>query len=557
MTPPIDVPRDQLLQVLRTRFGHREFRPGQQEIIRNLLDGHDVLAVLPTGAGKSLAYQLTSQFLHGLTIVVSPLLALIEDQLNTLSALGIASESLSSTQSDAENARALERAAGGEVKLLYVTPERLENAEIMRRIREQVSLFVVDEAHSISEWGHSFRPAYLNLRMAIEELGRPVILSLTATANTWVRRDIVEHLGMREPTVVVRGTDRPNLFLEVIPVDAKRQDRAILKQLFDGELAPQLPEPLREVMQGAGIIYTATTRAAQETAHWLREWGISADYYHGQRRKSDRERVQAAFMAGEVRVIAATNAFGLGVDRADVRFVIHRDIPPSVEEYYQEAGRAGRDGQLARCVLLYFPGDLGQAAFFAASAPLSVEDLERGRKSLLAVRNGRLRDLEAATDLSTTDLLRVVDLFESEGLLRVRRGRYQLRVDDFDVSSISLEREQRRRDYDRGRLEVMRTYAELRECRRRYILNYFGEDLPTERCERCDVDLTHARPSQPAPNRGDSRFAISDRVVHVSLGEGIVQRVTADALSVMFDKVGYKTLALDLVEAEHLLEKIA
>ncbi|MBV9582475.1 MAG: ATP-dependent DNA helicase RecQ, partial [Chloroflexi bacterium] len=337
----------QTVQILHSRFGHADFRPGQEEVIRNLLARRDVLAVLPTGAGKSLAYQLTSQLLIGVTVVVSPLLALMHDQLNALAQLDIPAESLSSTQSDSDNESALERTTSGEAQLLYLTPERLENPEVVRRLRGHVALLVVDEAHSISEWGHSFRPAYLNVRAAIEELGRPVVLALTATANAWVRRDIVQHLGMREPTVVVRETDRPNLFLEVIRVEDKRQDRAVLQQIFQGELAPELPDTLREAMRGSGIIYTATTRAAQQTAHWLREWGISADYYHGQRRKSDRERVQAAFMSGEVRVIAATNAFGLGVDKPDIRFVIHREIPPSVEEYYQEAGRAGRDDQLA------------------------------------------------------------------------------------------------------------------------------------------------------------------------------------------------------------------
>jgi ATP-dependent DNA helicase RecQ len=555
----VHVPRAALLEALRARFGHPSFRAGQEEIIRSLFEQRDVLAVLPTGAGKSVVYELAAQFLAGLSIVVSPLLALMKDQVDALAAAGVDARALNSAQSESAMEEALDSATRGDTRLLYVTPERFDNVDFVHRLCEvSVSLFVVDEAHSISEWGHSFRPAYLSLSSAIAQLGRPPVLALTATATPWVRRDIIEQLGMREPHIVVRDTDRPNLFLEVVRVEEERQDRTILQQLFEGELSSALPESLREVMHGSGIIYTATTRAAEETAGWLTQWGISADYYHGRRTKTDRERVQSAFMEGHVQVIAATNAFGLGIDKPDVRFVIHRDIPPSLEAYYQEAGRAGRDGNLARCVLIYRVGDLGRAAFLAGGGELSREDVARGRAGLVSLRTATPRELQTATGLGRADVERLLELLESEGIVSRSRGRYRLLVDDFDETAVPLEREEQRRAYERSRLDMMRGYAELRECRRRYILNYFGEDSEWERCGRCDVDAQHAASGTGSAAHTDpvAPFAIHDRVVHASLGEGVVQRVSGDTLSVLFDKVGYKTLGTDIVQEQHLLRKL-
>jgi ATP-dependent DNA helicase RecQ len=552
-----DVSDAALRQVLRDRFGHTMFRPGQREVVRSLLDGADVLAVLPTGAGKSLVYQLTAQFLPGVTLVISPLLALMKDQVDSLTELGLDAGAINSLQSADAAQEVLEQARRGETKLLYVTPERLDDAEFVNQVLQiGVSLFVVDEAHSISEWGHSFRPAYLGLAHAHQQLRGAPILALTATATQWVRRDIVERLDMRDPVVIVRGTDRPNLFLEVVRVEEEHQDAKFLRGLMAGDM-PVGARELREVMHGSGIIYTATTRAAQETAAWLQEWGISADYYHGRLKKSDRERVQGAFMDGEVRVIVATNAFGLGVDKPDVRFVIHRDSPASVEAYYQEAGRAGRDGEPARCVLIYRPGDLGQAAFLAGTGQLTLDDVECGRRGLLALRDGTVREMEAISGLTRADLLRLLEVFEDEGIVSVRRGRIRPLVDDFDPTTISLQREEQRRAYERSRLEMMRGYAELRDCRRRYILNYFGEEPDWQRCERCDVDLVRMSVGRSGPPPRANGFEINERVEHVTLGQGTIQRVVGDTLTVLFDGVGYKTLAVDLVEAQQLLHKIS
>jgi ATP-dependent DNA helicase RecQ len=556
----VQVSPDDLETLLAQRFGHDAFRPGQERIVRDLLDGRDVLAVLPTGAGKSLVYELAAQFLPGVTIVVTPLLALMQDQMASMEAIGVEAGAVSSVQSAGATEDALEKAEQGEQKLLYVTPERFENAAFMDQARGmQVSLLVVDEAHCISQWGHSFRPAYLLLGDAARQLGRPTLLALTATAAPMVRQEIIDRLGMRGPDVVVQGVDRANLFLEVRRVDDEREDRGLLEELMtgDGDRYPsQLGERLRQAMQGSGIIYTATTKAARQTARWLTEWGIAADYYHGQRKKADRLRVQEAFMADELRVIVATNAFGLGIDKPDIRFVLHRDVPANLEAYYQEAGRAGRDGEFARCVLIYRPAELGRAAFLAGSAHLTRDDVARGREGLLKTPNGTLRELEAATGLSKADLAGLLGMLKKDGIVAERRGRVRLLVPDFDVEQVALEDEEERKAYERSRWEMMRAYAETESCRRRFILTYFGEAYEPSRCDHCDNDVLHPAAAEPdaAATEADIPFAMQTQVTHATFGDGVVQRVDGDTITVLFDTVGYKTLSSALVEEQGLLK---
>jgi ATP-dependent DNA helicase RecQ len=557
----LQVSPDELQARLVEQFGHTTFRPGQERIIRDLMDGRDVLAVLPTGAGKSLVYELAAQYLPGVTIVVSPLLALMQDQAAQMEAVGVAVGMVNSLQSAGATDAALEKAEQGEEKLLYVTPERFENAEFMEQVQQMtVSLLVIDEAHCISQWGHSFRPAYLLLGDVALQLGRPTILALTATASPMVRQEIVDRLGMRRPDVVVQGVDRPNLFLEVRRVDDEREDRGLLEELLTGDggrYPAALGDRLQQAMQGSGIIYTATTNAARETARWLKEWGIAADYYHGQRKKADRLRVQAAFMAGELRVIVATNAFGLGIDKPDVRFVVHRDIPANLDAYYQEAGRAGRDGEFARCLLIYRPAELGRAAFLAGSAHISRDDVVRARAGLRAAAGGTLRELEEATGLSKGILAGVLGMLKKDGIVAERRGRVRLLVPDFDVEQVALEDEEQRKAYERSRWEMMRGYAETDSCRRRYILTYFGDTYERQHCDACDNDILHPpalAPDSAEATARDQPFAPQAHVAHAAFGPGTVQRVDGDTLTVLFDAVGYKTLSTALVQEQGLLK---
>ncbi len=555
------VDRSDVIRVLREEFGFTTFRPGQERVIRDVLAGRDALAILSTGAGKSLTYQLTAQLLPGPTVVVSPLIALMQDQIDAMAARGLAASVINSTLSDAEAERELAKLRSGEARLLYVTPERLANDQFVALMRSfTISLFVVDEAHCISEWGHSFRPAYLNLRAAAEQLGRPTILALTATATPWVRRDIVERLGMRDPDVVVRGIDRPNLFFEVVRVETAMAEQQTLVELLRGggrRYPPELSEQLAEAMRGSGIIYTATTKQARATAELLQENGIAADYYHGQRRKSDRERVQGAFMAGDLQVISATKAFGMGVDKPDVRFVIHQDVPGSVEEYYQEAGRAGRDGGFARCTIIYRPADLGLAAFLAGSGQLTVDDVAKGRAALVDLPSTTRRELAASSGLSLVDVARLIDVLQRHGLVEERRGRLRLRATDFDPAAVSLSSEERRHAYERSQLEMMARYVDLAECRRRYILNYFGEEDEGESCGRCDNDVPAAderRVTIAEPESVSVPFGLGDVVEHAAWGRGVVEQVQDASITVLFDSVGYRTLDAAVVQERGLLE---
>ena len=570
--PQLETPtRQEILSLLHARFGHRRFRPGQEDVLQALLTGRDVLALLPTGAGKSLVFQIASQILPGLTIVVSPLLALMRDQEESLEERGVEVAVINSTLSESAAEAELARVERGEARLLYVTPERFLDQDFTEVVRKlPVSLLAVDEAHCVSEWGHSFRPAYLALGPAVRRLGRPIVLALTATATPWVRRDIVEQLAMRDPEIVVRGCDRPNLFFSVQRVESDADEYRALRRLLgptdeavDAGQAGALIDDGRAAFAGPGIIYTATTKAARETAEWLRDWGIAADFYHGQRTKRDRARVQDAFMAGELRVIAATNAFGLGIDKPDVRFVIHRDVPASLEAYYQEAGRAGRDGDEAYCLLLFGTADLGRAAFLSGGGRLDRDDI--GRICTALVEHGELspRKLAALSGLSASVFLRVTSALEHEGVVGRRRGRLRLLAAACDADTVSLEAEERRRAYESSRLAMMRGYAETAACRREYIMNYFGEAYDPSQCQMCDNSLTHTAsvgqasvgqtPGNQAP---DGPFSIGELVRHASWGQGLVERTTADSVTVLFDDVGFKTLDVELVQRKGLLEPV-
>jgi len=337
-----------LEHVLREVFGYQQFRPGQAEIISAIVSGRDVLGVLPTGSGKSLCYQLPAVLSHGVTIVVSPLIALMHDQVSALQRRGIASTAITSALGSEEIAFRIRAAQQGQVRLLYIAPERLESRVFLEELRKVViERVVVDEAHCISQWGHDFRPAYRRIRMLTTVLGRKQLVALTATATPSVQQDIVAQLGMHDPVVHVGNFDRPNLEFHVAECPKEKGYQQKVARLADAI----------ERCTGAAIVYAGTRRATETIASLLRSFGINARAYHAGLPGALRTQAHEWFMVESAPVLVATVAFGMGIDKADVRLVAHCDLPLSLEHYYQEAGRAGRDGQRALCLLLYAHGD--------------------------------------------------------------------------------------------------------------------------------------------------------------------------------------------------------
>src|SRR4051794_17792176 len=385
--------RARIERAAREVLGFERLRPGQPEAIESVLAGTDTLAVLSTGSGKSAIYQLAGLLTTGATLVISPLIALQRDQVDALRDRALSAAQLNSSVPEGERADALADLADDALEFLFLAPEQLANADVLDELAASApSLVVVDEAHCISEWGHDFRPDYLRLGTAIETLGHPPVLALTATAAPPVREEIVERLGLRDPELVVRGFDRPNLDLAVERFhDARRKDEALL------EAVAAAAKP--------GIVYAATRKRTEELAATLAERGIEACAYHAGLKKSDREAAQERFMDSALDVIVATTAFGMGVDKADVRFVVHAEVPESVDSYYQEVGRAGRDGEPAQAVLFYRAEDLGLRRFFAGSGHVGVDEL-----SEVAEVVGASRDpiepgvLQERTELSQTKI---------------------------------------------------------------------------------------------------------------------------------------------------------
>lgn len=379
--------------VLAERFGYGEFRPGQRAVVSAVLDGRDCLAVMPTGAGKSLCYQVPAVVLPGLTVVVSPLVSLMADQVRGLSQAGVRGAFLNSSLTPGQQAEVLRRAAAGAYDLMYVAPERLADPRFAEFAQSAaIPLVAVDEAHCVSQWGQDFRPSYLAIGDFIAALPtRPVVAALTATATERVRDDIVRLLGLRDPALTVTGFDRPNLRFAV----ERREPKQKLARL-DGFIDERRSE--------SGIIYCSKRATVEEVCDHLRERGIPATRYHAGLTKEERERNQRAFVNDEAPVMVATNAFGMGIDKSNVSYVAHFNMPGSVEAYYQEAGRAGRDGSPADCLLLWCDGDIATGRFFieqeSAHEALTPEEAE-------VVRAERRRMLEAMVGYCyTTDCLR-------------------------------------------------------------------------------------------------------------------------------------------------------
>ena len=459
------------LGVLREVFGYPELRDGQARVL-DTLRGADVLAVMPTGSGKSLCYVLPALEL-GRTVVVSPLIALMQDQVETLEAAGVAATFINSNLNRGEQNQRYQAFVRGETQLLYVAPERFANPLFTQGLaRAGVELFAVDEAHCISEWGHNFRPDYLQLGEIRERLGQPRTLALTATANPQVRRDILQRLGLAGSAhEVVTTVDRPNLTFAVVPLAGMPERR---QWLVDYARARQ---------GQSGIVYARTRRNVEEIAATLQAAGVEAEAYHAGLDRVHRSAVQRRFTVGETPVIVATNAFGMGIDKPDVRFVVHVQLPPRIEAYYQEAGRAGRDGDPAECTLLYARRDrAAQQRFIDMEHPddATVRDAWRRWIEIANRESGRLPFDVGNADPEQFGL--IVSALRDSGLL----DPVELKLRSLDPEApIDTSAVSRHRDYAEARLREMTEYAETKSCRRALVLRYFGEQPPPQ-CGNCD-----------------------------------------------------------------------
>jgi ATP-dependent DNA helicase RecQ len=488
---------DRAHQLLHERFGYQDFRPGQEAIIGALLQGQHVLTVMPTGSGKSLCYQLPALLNEGCTLVISPLIALMKDQVDSLQAHGIAATFVNSSLSPQEQQERLYACRAEHYKLLYIAPERFRSQRFLDTIAQtRVSLFAVDEAHCISQWGHDFRPDYLRLRQAIEYLQQPQVLALTATATVEVQDDIVQQLGCDAMQRFVSGFDRPNLTYRVLGVKGQATKFKVLGEILDAQ------------EEGSSIIYAATRRAVEEIASFLHERGTEALIYHAGLRDAERQRTQDAFMEGQCRLIVATNAFGMGVDKPDVRCVIHFNLPRSMEAYYQEAGRAGRDGLPAECVLLFSYGDVKIQEFlleqsypardllqevYGLIAALSRERAEIPIRALLPLCRRSVSEMHLAACarlLERAGYIERVSVYDNADDLSSGTPNTLVRLAGDSVAPHRLVIDdnalQQRKQLELQKIRRMVGYANARQCRRQKMLAYFGERWDKPNCASCD-----------------------------------------------------------------------
>ncbi|MCA1573792.1 MAG: ATP-dependent DNA helicase [Acidobacteria bacterium] len=487
---------------LRMHFGFDDFREGQREVIGAILDGKDAVVVMPTGSGKSLCYQLPAMMLGGATVVVSPLIALMKDQVDALRSRQLPATFINSSIAPAEQWARINALRRGQFKLVYVAPERFRSSNFVAAVQSiGVSLFAIDEAHCISTWGHDFRPDYLRLKSVLQSLGTVQTLALTATATPYVRSDIIQQLGLSKPETFVSGFDRPNLSIDVVQTETEREKVARIKRLA-------------KTHDGSGIVYASTRKAVEQVASQLQQQGLHVVTYHAGMSDSARVKAQESFMAGQTQMIVATNAFGMGIDKPDIRFVVHYQMPGSIEAYYQEIGRAGRDGLPSSCVLLFNYADKNTHDFFIEGSypssqlvqsvydALSSTSLKRIELSAAEIgkRAGAANEMAVQSSLYLLEraghIERVAPSTVSApaapaggvpaSATAARRARHilmldnapsRLRVNPADVT--------RRAALERRKLREMIDFCYTERCYRAHILDYFGDRNHARQCGTC------------------------------------------------------------------------
>jgi ATP-dependent DNA helicase RecQ len=480
------------IHALLQQFGFSGFRRGQEDIVKSALAGEDVVAILPTGGGKSLCYQLPALALDGVTLVISPLISLMKDQVDGMVKKGFPVTFINSALTHAEMTDRIDRMTRGEYKIVYIAPERFKSPGFLNALPPGlIKLFAVDESHCISCWGHDFRPDYLKLRGVLRGLGDPPVMALTATATPEVRRDIIAQLGLgtgkrRPPQVFISGFSRPNLMLAVTNVAGPYEKLDLIESAI--------------LKHRTGIVYCSTRNAVDTVAGRLREKDFQIVAYHAGLSGKERTKAQNQFMTGSSDIAVATTAFGMGIDRADLRFVIHHDIPGSIEDYYQQAGRAGRDGKPSLCRLLFDPRDVSVHEFFIEGSNPTPETINTVMKIVRALcREGPMMipiKLIAAHAKSKNPISVGTALKLLERAHWIRRWKekgertYVTAVPDPDLElsdiGIDLESLAYKRRFDFDKLYRMIKYVESGTCRHGHILDYFGEDHGTEPCPACD-----------------------------------------------------------------------